>query len=491
MVSLSDRPRGFVPSLVAGVTFATSVSTALARQAFAGSFRRAASFFVLVGATSAVDIPAALAQPAKTPLLLDGTFEMTVWPQANPGEKTRSVCTLSGGAVECVGHKRWTSSNADISFTWRATGTFAGDQLTMQETTKAKAAYPDCRLEYEISVPSTINLSADGTLVEHDGTGTVHTSLGTGKCADSTGKSNAFKREQLAGTWRQLPSGTPAVTVAEAAPGVTPDASSKSSVRVDGNKVYVTDESGKESVVTLVPVSQEPPPTFSAPGAGELGTALQRFLAPQLWGAIPPSLPAGQRQDYVITVPQPGEGIVDAMTAAGESVVNWVTNNSAQRNLFVLGVGVSMALSHSTFAGAVDGASAPVGKQIIGGMLVMGVKGFVGSLGSTFLSNKGAIQRTHEAASAAGGEATASIPGNLLGGMAPGVMNFFRQGLSQTALTLASQGVNIATDAVVQKLGVSEKTADLLMKAPSFADGLMQPPSQPYEPGGIQFNFDR
>ena len=55
----------------------------------------------------------------------------------------------------------------------------------------------------------------------------------------------------------------------------------------------------------------------------------------------------------------------------------------------------------------------------------------------------------------------------------------------------AAEGVNIATDAVVQKLGVSEKTADLLMKAPSFAADLMKPPSQPYESGGIRYNFDK
>ena len=76
--------------------------------------------------------------------------------------------------------------------------------------------------------------------------------------------------------------------------------------------------------------------------------------------------------------------------------------------------------------------------------------------------------------------------------MTPAAMNVFRQGLSQTALNITSQTVNIATDAVVQKLGVSEGTADLLMKASSLlADGLMKPPRSPYEPGGIQLNFDR
>jgi hypothetical protein len=443
--------------------------------------RTAFAAVALLGA--ALSAPAAAQQEA---LLADGAFEMVTWPRDRPDEKFRDFCTIAGANVRCSMKKQ----EGSVIWSSSISGTLRGNQIVSRAHVRVSFSGA-CSFASDVDLSGTILLSPDGTLSNTWTGGPVTHSSFAGSCAGMPTSTPAAPPSHWAGTWRQLPSGTPAVTVAEAAPGVTPDASSKSSVRVDGNKVYVTDESGKESVVTLVPVSQEPPPTFSAPGAGELGTALQRFLAPQLWGAIPPSLPAGQRQDYVITVPQPGEGIVDAMTAAGESVVNWVTNNSAQRNLFVLGVGVSMALSHSTFAGAVDGASAPVGKQIIGGMLVMGVKGFVGSLGSTFLSNKGAIQRTHEAASAAGGEATASIPGNLLGGMAPGVMNFFRQGLSQTALTLASQGVNIATDAVVQKLGVSEKTADLLMKAPSFADGLMQPPSQPYEPGGIQLNFDR
>ena len=35
------------------------------------------------------------------------------------------------------------------------------------------------------------------------------------------------------------------------------------------------------------------------------------------------------------------------------------------------------------------------------------------------------------------------------------------------------------------------ETADLLMKASSLAADLMKPPSHPYEPGGIQLNFDR
>jgi hypothetical protein len=409
-------------------------------------------------------------------------FELVHWNPHSPQFKGKETCLVTGEAVKCTG----TFAVGSVSGGGNFTGKVRGDTWTGRSDHRGQDSNPNCQLVYEGTSSAVITLKTDGTIETTTTDRTDTYSSVSGPCAPFMPKtSNSPGPVVTVGTWRELSVGTePTIAVA-------PDADGKSSVRIEGNTIYVADGSGTERVVALVSPTKGPPPTFSTPGAGDLGDALQRFLAPQLWVANPPPLPAGQGGNYVIAAPLSGEGIGDAIAAAGESVVNWVTGNSTHRNLIVLGAGISMAFSHSTFAGAVDGSGATVGKQIIGGIMVAGVTGFVKSLANTFLTDKSGLQRTGEALAKGGGEAAGSIFGNALGGVTPAAVNVFRQGISQTALKLVSQGVNVATDAVVQKLQVSEKTAALVMKAPSYASSLLTLPGPSPETGGMSLNFDR
>ena len=82
----------------------------------------------------------------------------------------------------------------------------------------------------------------------------------------------------------------------------------------------------------------------------------------------------------------------------------------------------------------------------------------------------------------------ATVPSSLIGAGVEKVAGPF---LANAAVTASSVAVGIATDKVTEKLQVSEKTAALVMKAPSYASSLLTLPSPSYEPGGISLTFDR
>ncbi len=87
------------------------------------------------------------------------------------------------------------------------------------------------------------------------------------------------------------------------------------------------------------------------------------------------------------------------------------------------------------------------------------------------------MTRVGEAVARGVGDATGSIFGNTASGFTLAVVNVFKQGISQLALMAVSQDVNLAIDAVIRKLGVSETVTDGLMQAPSYASSLMTPPA--------------
>ncbi len=261
-----------------------------------------------------------------------------------------------------------------------------------------------------------------------------------------------------------------AVAVAPAAAGPV-----EVSVRREGDTIVVADGAGKESAATLLPVTRAPPPAFDVPGAGDEVRAFEAYMTDHLWEASSAPLPADRRSTFVIGRPVPGDRAGDA----AESAANWVRANPADAGLVVLAAAVGVAFPLSAVApptAAAGGATVPRG--IVGSAMVAGPAGFVRGLSAAFLSDRAAAQRAREAIATGAGDAAAfdKVAGSFI---------------ARAAVSAGPVAVGASADLAGQRLQVSEKTAALVLKAPSFLGSLMVPPGQPYEPGGLQLNFDR
>ena len=286
--------------------------------------------------------------------------------------------------------------------------------------------------------------------------------------------------------------GEPSLTLAEVAPGATPDAGGKASVRIEGNTIYVTDGSGTVRVVTLVTPTKGSPPAFMPPTVSGEAKAFEKYVVTRVFEASYAHLPPGQRLNFISGMPMPSDVAGEAAQAvldAGESAANWLQENRAEVALVVLSTAVSVAFPLSAFANpAVATGGAAVLRSVVGTAMVAGTAGFVQSLSKTFLTTQSTGERVGGAIAKGVGDAVATVPSSLIGAGVEKVAGPF---LANAAVTASSVAVGIATDKVTEKLQVSEKTAALVMKAPSYASSLLTLPSPSYEPGGISLTFDR
>ncbi|TAJ41646.1 MAG: hypothetical protein EPO55_04790 [Reyranella sp.] len=244
--------------------------------------------------------------------------------------------------------------------------------------------------------------------------------------------------------------------------------------------------------MTVVLAAKVAAPVFQAPTVGGEAKALERFVMTHVFEASYGHLPPDQRLNFVSGMPMPSDVAGQAALAtleAGESAANWVMNNPADASLLALSTAVSLAFPVSAFANpAVAVGGAAVLRGVVGTAMVAGTTGFVQKLLGNVFTDQTAIQRFKEAAAKGAGDAAASVPGSLTGAAFEKVAG---QIVAKVAVTAGSVGVGIATDKAMEKLQVSEKTAALVLKAPSYASSLLTPPSPSYEPGGISLNFDR
>ncbi len=264
------------------------------------------------------------------------------------------------------------------------------------------------------------------------------------------------------------------------------------SVRVDGNTIFVTDGSGIERAVTLVPPTKGAPPTFNPPTVGGEAKAFEKYVMTHMFEASYGHLPPELRSTFVSGMPMPSDVAGEAAQAvldAGESAANWVKDNPADASLMVLSTAVSLAFPLSAFANpAVATGGAAVLRGVVGTAMVAGTSGFVQKLMSNVFTDQTATQRFKEAAAKGAGDAVATVPGSLIGA---GFEKVAEQIIAKAAVTAGSVAVGIATDKATEKLQVSEKTAALVMKAPSYASSLLTLPGPSPEPGGMSLNFDR
>jgi hypothetical protein len=424
-------------------------------------------------------------QGAATPLIA-GTFELITWTPASPEYKFKETCSVAGSSVFCSG----TFAVGSVTGSGQFSGTMRGTTMTGKGISKGIDRNPKCSLSYEHIAIVTIVLAPDGTQVTHASNGVTNYLSVSGACAPHMPKTAKETDTTTVGTWRQLTTGTD-LTVT-----VTPDASStddaKVSVRIEGNTIYVTDGSGTERVVTVVPAIKDSPPTFSPPTVSGEAKAFEKYVMTHWYEASYGHLPPELRSSFVSGMPMPSDVAGEAAQAvfdAGDSAANWVRNNPADASLLVLSTAIGLAFPISAFANptvAVGGAA--VLRGVVGTVMVAGTTGFVQKLMSNVFTDQTATQRFKEAAAKGAGDAVASVPGSLAGAAFEKVAG---QIVARTAVTAGSVGVGIATDKAMEKLQVSEKIAALVLKAPSYASSLLALPNQSAEPGGISLNFDR
>ena len=435
----------------------------------------------------------ASAQQAVTtpPTIGDGTFELINWPPRYPDHKHRQICTVAGNSVTCVGNYQIGTLSVSSEFVGTVRGsTFVGTGLT-----RGSDRQPACSYLFEARDNATFVLETNGTLTLHSSHGVANYTAVSGACAPNLPRTVTLPTGTATGTWRLTTGAGPVVTVA---PGTSVIGGGKVSVRVDGNTIYVTDGSGTERAVTVVlPTKMAPPmkmapPTFNAPTVGGEAKALERFVMMRVFEASYGHLPPDQRLNFVSGMPMPSDVAGEAAQAvldAGESAANWVRDNPADASLLVLSTAVGLAFPLSAFANpAVASGGAAVLRSVVGTAMVAGTSGFVQKLMSNVFTDQTALQRFKEAAAKGAGDAVATVPGSLTGA---GFEKVAEQIIAKAAVTAGSVAVGIATDKATEKLQVSEKTAALVMKAPSYASSLLTLPGPSPEAGGISLNFDR
>lgn len=429
----------------------------------------------------------ASAQQAATtaPTIGDGTFELINWPPSYPDHKHRQICTVAGSSVTCVGHYQIGALSVSSEFV----GTVHGSTFVGSGFTKGSDRQPACSYRFEARDTATFVLAADGILTLHSSNGVANYTDVSGACAAKLPRTVPLPEGTATGTWRLMSGAEPAVT---AAPGTSVTGGGKVSVRRVGDAIYVTDESGQERVVTVLLPTKVAAPLFQAPTVGGEAKALERFVVTHVFEASYGHLPPKQRSDFVSGMAMPSEVAGQAALAtleAGESAANWVANNPAEASLLALGTAVSLAFPVSAFASpAVATGGAAILRGVVGSAMVAGTTGFVQKLMGNVFTNQTAIQQFKEAAAKAAGDAAASVSGSLAGA---GFEKVAGHVIGQAAVTAGSVAVGIATDKAMEKLQVSEKTAALVMKAPSYASSLLTLPNPSAESGGLSLNFDK
>ena len=448
-------------------------------------FARGLASVVLLGSAHFVAQAQTLGAPA--PLLVDGSFEMIGWTADKPDEKFQNLCSATAGVVACRMQAQIPYGVLKSSIR----GKLHGNQIVSQALLQVSQSVPECTYTSETVLTGTINLSPDGKFTNRWTNGpTSYTSV-TGPCAATLPRTTPpGPPSDWIGTWRQLTVGTdPAVTVA---PGAAPDAGGKSLARIEGNTIYVTDGSGTERVVALVSPTKGSPPVFSPPTVGGEAKAFEKYLMTNMYEASYGHLPPELRSTFVSGMQMPSDVAGEAAQAvldAGESAANWLQENRAEVGLMILSTAVSVAFPLSAFANpAVATGGAAVLRSVVGTAMVAGTTGFVQSLFKTFLTTQSTGQRVGGAITKGVGDAVATVPSSLVGA---GFDKVAEPIIAKAAVTAGSVMVGIGTDKVTEKLQVSEKTAALVMKAPSYASSLLTLPGPSPETGGMSLNFDR
>jgi hypothetical protein len=424
---------------------------------------------------------------AAAPLIVDGSFEMIGWTADKPDEKFRDLCSATAGVVAC--HMQTQIPYGVLKTSIR--GTLHGNQIVSRALLQVSQSVPECTYTSETALTGTINLSPDGKFTNRWTSGpTSYTSV-TGPCAATLPRTTPpGPPSDWIGTWRQLTTGlVPLVTV-------TPDASGtsdgKSLARIEGNTIYVTDGSGTGRVVALVTTTKASPPVFNPPTVSGEAKALEKYLMTNMYEASYGHLPPELRSTFLSGMRMPSDVAGEAAQAvldAGESAANWLQENRAEVGLMILSTAVSVAFPLSAFANpAVATGGAAVLRGVVGTAMVAGTAGFVQSLFKTFLTTQSTGERVVGAIAKGAGDAVATVPSSLVGA---GVEKVAEQIIAKAAVTAGSVAVGIATDKAMEKLQVSEKTAALVIKAPSYASSLLTLPGPSPEPGGMSLNFDR
>lgn len=178
-----------------------------------------------------------------------GTIEIVSWDPAYPDNKAREICRIEGESIACVVSSE---KSGVLTVTGGIKGRIAGNRITGIAAYEVVGSDGTCDTKQFHRHEEKIVLLPDGTLTQTHSLGvTTITAFGAAcpsEAHSSVGREyRASAPTHMVGTWRLLAAGD-----------------GTASVRIEGNTIYVTDGSGTERVLTLVPPTKGSPPAFNA-----------------------------------------------------------------------------------------------------------------------------------------------------------------------------------------------------------------------------------
>ena len=397
---------------------------------------------------------------AQQPLLVDGSFEMIGTTPDAPGDTFRDLCTLSGVQVNCSMSKEMGAGILSTSMS----GTLHGNRIVSRAEIRFRVATPGCSFTSSTSGTGTIELSPNGSFSNVWTGGPVSYSSISGPCAATFPHSSpAGPPSKWVGTWRQLDTGMPAVTVLPMETTL---------VTRDGRRITVNLEdlkTGKPSVELMELKAQL---AFAPPAGGTITLPLYGY--PRT-GAADPPVYAGMKN------------LDDLAIDGAQATAAWAKANPDKAALAVLGLAINIVMPYTTaFQAAAGGMTFAEGAGI--GFMTAFAPSAVSSLVTSAASGEGAWKATGKAVVRGTVSGVESLPSTVAGSAVSAVGQALAGESLKTTVNVLSGVASSAGDQLVS--GWHDKAAALSEAAsptiPDLATPTLAPPS-----GGIELTFDR
>jgi len=398
---------------------------------------------------------------AQQPLLVDGTFEMIGATPDDPGAKYRDLCVLSGEQVSC-------SMSHDMGVGTLSTsisGTLQGNRIVSRAVIRFRASTPECSYTSLTSATGTIELSSNGTFTTvWTGSGPISNTEVSGPCAPNMPRSSPpGPPSKWVGTWRQLDTGTPAVTVLP---------TETTLVTRDGRRVTVNLDDLKAGKIGVELMEAKNQLAFDSPGGGTVTIPLYGY--PRTGTADPPVYAGMKNYDEL------------ALEGA-QATAAWAKANPDKAALAVLGLAINIAMPYTTaFQAAAGGMTFAEGAGI--GFMTAFAPSAVSTLVSSAAKGEGAWKATGKAVVKGAISGVESLPSTATGSAVMAVGQALAGESLKTTVNVLSGVASSASDQMVSDWH-DKAAASFAKSTPPIPD--LAKPAPPPSTGGIELTFDR
>lgn len=398
---------------------------------------------------------------AQQPLLVDGTFEMIGATPDDPGAKYRDLCVLSGEQVSC-------SMSHDMGVGTLSTsisGTLQGNRIVSRAVIRFRASTPECSYTSSSSATGTIELSSNGTFTTvWTGGGPISNTEISGPCAPNMPRSSPpGPPSKWVGTWRQIDTGMPAVTVLP---------TETTLVTRDGRRITVNLDDLKAGKPGIELMELKAQLAFTPPAGGTVTIPLYAYPRS---GAADPPVYAGMKN------------LDDLALDGAQATAAWAKANPAKAALAMLGLAINIAMPYTTaFQAAAGGMTFAEGAGI--GFMTAFAPSAVSSLVTSAASGEGAWKATGKAVLSGAVSGVESLPSTAAGSAVSAVGQALAGESLKTTANVLSGVASSASDQMVSEW--HDKAAAAFDKPAATIPDLAKPTSPPSS-GGIELTFDR